>query len=111
MCPPCPFCAACRADSARHAAQKPGWGGYSERLAAPVAELADAPGLGPGVRKDVWVQVPPGAQHQIDAVSFFSARRWPLRLGLSLGLVVGRSMLGLPAANQFHVALPPMLVG
>ena len=28
---------------------------------APVAELADAQGLGPCVRKDVWVQVPPGA--------------------------------------------------
>ena len=29
---------------------------------APVAELADAQGLGPCVRKGVWVQVPPGAQ-------------------------------------------------
>ena len=29
---------------------------------ASVAELADAQGLGPCVRKDVWVQVPPGAQ-------------------------------------------------
>ena len=31
-------------------------------LDAPVAELADAQGLGPCVRKGVWVQVPPGAQ-------------------------------------------------
>lgn len=31
---------------------------------APVAELADAQDLGSCVRTDVWVQVPPGAQHK-----------------------------------------------
>ena len=32
---------------------------------ADVAELADAPGLGPGIRKGVWVRIPPSApKHQ-----------------------------------------------
>ena len=41
---------------------------------APVAELADAQGLGPCVRKDVWVQVPPGAPKGCK----IEPRLWPL---------------------------------
>ena len=46
--------------------------------AAPVAELADAQGLGPCVLLDVWVQVPPGAQKNIilgNAVKIFLCMR------------------------------------
>lgn len=36
--------------------------GVASTLAAGVAQLADAPALGAGVRKNVWVRVPPPAQ-------------------------------------------------